>query len=59
MTWFIANIGTLIVAAVLLTVVIGIVRYMRKQKSKGSCCGGCSGCSHAGSCNIPPMEGKS
>ncbi len=54
-TWLMQNIGTIIVLAVLITVVTLIVRKMVKDKKsgKGSCsCGaGCGNCPMSGSCH--------
>ena len=41
----------LITLVVLALVVAGILLYLRKQKKNGGCCGGCSGCPHAGACH--------
>jgi len=39
-------IGGLIILAVILS-----IRKMRNDRKKGSCCGGCSGCSKAQGCS--------
>ena len=47
MTWFLNNIGTIIVSAILLAAIALIVRSMRKDKVQGkSSCGG--NCAHCG-----------
>lgn len=58
MTWLIANSGTILVLAILLTVVTAILFTMRRDRKRGrtACgvrCGGCGGsCSHcAGGCH--------
>ena len=50
--WFAANAGTLLVLAVLLAVVCGIVRSLRRRKGGCSCgCGGsCSSCPGCSTC---------
>ncbi|MBQ7147517.1 MAG: FeoB-associated Cys-rich membrane protein [Pseudobutyrivibrio sp.] len=57
-SWITANIGTIVVAAVLLLIVAGVVRSMIKDRKNGcSSCGcGCSGCS--GSCSCESTESK-
>lgn len=52
-SWIISNGGTLLVSAVLIAVVAGIVRKMRKDKKQGkSCCGGdCGHCGMGCSCH--------
>lgn len=48
-----ANLGTIIVAAVLIIILVGIVLKIRKDKKngKGCSCGcGCEGCPSAGMC---------
>ena len=46
----------LITLLILALVVAGIVWYLRRQKKNGSCCGGCSGCPHAGACHPQKEE---
>lgn len=51
--WISANIGTIIVLAVLAVIVAGIIYKMVKDKknNKSSCGCNCSGCSMSGSCH--------
>lgn len=53
MSWIFQNLGTIVVLAVLLAVVIGVVRYMRKEKAAGksSCGAGCAHCALHGKCH--------
>ena len=46
----------LITLVVLALVVAGILLHLRKQKKNGGCCGGCSGCPHAGACHPENKE---
>lgn len=49
LTWLSANFSTLLISLVLFAVVISIVRYLIRQKKQGKhtcgCSGGCAGCS--------------
>ena len=47
------NLGTILVSAVLLVIVIAIVRYLIRQKKQGksSCGAGCAHCANAGCCH--------
>lgn len=62
MLQFIAdNIGTIVISALLLAVVIGIIANMAKKKAKGesmSCGCGCSGCPSASICHDQTGRGK-
>ena len=51
MTWLIANSGTILVLAILLTVVTAILFTMRRDRKRGrtACGGSCSHC--AGGCH--------
>ena len=51
--WIAQNLGTIVISAVLLVVVIAIVRYLIRQKKQGksSCGAGCAHCSNAGCCH--------
>lgn len=51
--FLIANLGTIIISAILIAVVFLIIRYLYKNKKKGKslCAGGCSGCPMAGKCH--------
>lgn len=53
LTWLWANIGTLIVSAILITVITMVIVKLIKDKKKGkSSCGcGCSNCAMSGTCN--------
>ena len=48
--WIAQNLGTILVSAVLLVIVIAIVRYLIRQKKQGksSCGAGCAHCANAG-----------
>ena len=54
-TWIIANIGTIIICAVLLAIVAAIVIYLIRRKRQGrsmTCdCGHCASCPMSGSCH--------
>lgn len=51
--WISANIGTILISLVLLTVVALIIRSMvhDKKQVKSSCGGNCAGCAACGSCH--------
>lgn len=53
MTWFLNNIGTIIVSAILLAAIALVVRSMRKDKAQGksSCGGSCAHCAMHGKCH--------
>lgn len=60
--WISANIGTIIVCAILIAVVALLIWSMIRDKKKGkSSCGcGCSSCALSGSCHdTAPKEKKS
>ena len=48
--WIAQNLGTILISAVLLVIVIAIVRYLIRQKKQGksSCGAGCEDCANAG-----------
>ena len=55
--WLGANIGTILICAVILAVVALLVWSLIRDKKKGkSCCGGCSGCSMNGVCHSNPQK---
>ena len=61
--WLSANIGTLIICIILLTIVALIVRYLLRQKKQGkSSCGcGCAHCAMQGVCHSgaqPQAKGR-
>ncbi len=50
--WFMGNLGTIIISALLILMVVCIIRVMIRDKKAGkhSCggkCGACGGCSHS------------
>lgn len=51
--WIAQNLGTILISAVLLVIVIAIVRYLIRQKKQGksSCSAGCAHCANAGCCH--------
>lgn len=51
--WIAQNLGTILISAVLLVIVIAVVRYLIRQKKQGkSSCGvGCAHCANAGCCH--------
>lgn len=53
LTWLSANIGTIIVSAILIAVITMVIVKLVKDKKKGkSSCGcGCSNCAMSGTCN--------
>lgn len=62
LAWLQANIGTIIVCAVLVAVLTAIVIHLinNKRKGKNSCsCGcGCSGCAMKDTCHVPAKDKK-
>ena len=54
-TWITANIGTIIICAILLAIVAAIVIYLIRRKRQGrsmTCdCGHCASCPMSGSCH--------
>ncbi len=56
MNWFAENLGTVVVAVVLIAVVVFVTRKMIRDKNEGrSSCGcGCASCPMAGSCHKKP-----
>lgn len=60
--WLTANIGTIIICAILIAIIALLIYSMIRDKKKGkSFCGcGCSSCALSGSChNTAPKEKKS
>lgn len=64
-TWLAANMGTILVCALLVAMVVGLICLLVRDKKKGksSCCGGCNGCAMQGSChgghpNEPPEDAR-
>jgi hypothetical protein len=53
LTWFSANLGTILVGLLLVAIVAFILHGMYRDKKRGktSCGCGCSGCPHSGSCH--------
>lgn len=53
MTWFINNIGTIIVAAVVfgIAALIIVKHFKNKKAGKSSCAGGCADCPLNGKCH--------
>ena len=53
--WIAQNLGTIVISAVLLVIVIAIVRYLIRQKKQGksSCGAGCAHCANSGCCRHP------
>lgn len=51
--WFSANVGTILISALLLVVVTAIVIYLVRQKraGKSSCGAGCAHCAMHGQCH--------
>lgn len=51
--WFSANLGTILISALLLVVVTAIVIYLVRQKraGKSSCGAGCAHCAMHGQCH--------
>ena len=51
--WIAQNLGTILISAVLLVIVIAIVRYLIRQKKQGksSCGAGCAHCAMHGQCH--------
>ncbi len=52
-TWISSNIGTIIVAAILIAIVVAIIRSTIKDRRSGktSCGCGCANCAMAGQCH--------
>lgn len=51
LAWLTANLGTIIICAVLIAVVALLIYSLIRDKKKGkSSCGGCSGCAFSDSC---------
>lgn len=52
MEWISANISTIVVSMLILSIVMLVIRKMAKDKKKGitSCGTSCSGCAMSGSC---------
>ena len=52
LSWLTANLGTILISAVLLAIVILIVVYLLRQKKAGksSCGAGCAHCAMHGQC---------
>ncbi len=53
LSWLTANLGTILISAVLLAIVILIVVYLLRQKKAGksSCGAGCAHCAMHGQCH--------
>lgn len=53
LSWISSNIATILISLVLISIVVGIIIVMRKDKKKGrsSCNGSCGHCPMAGKCN--------
>lgn len=53
MSWLISNLGTIIVSAILLGIIVAIVviQVKHKKQGKSSCSCGCAGCAHAQACH--------
>ena len=53
LAWIAQNLGTILISAVLLVIVIAIVRYLIRQKKQGrSSCGcNCAHCAMHGQCH--------
>lgn len=50
LAWITENLGTIVVSLVLILLVAGAIRTIRKEKKHGrSCCGG--NCAHCGACS--------
>lgn len=50
LTWLAENIGTIVIAAILLAVIVGIAVHLLRQKKQGKSPCGC-GCSTCPSCD--------
>jgi hypothetical protein len=52
LTWLTANLGTVLIALLLLLIVAGVIIKLRKDKKKGvsSCGGNCAHCAMCGAC---------
>ncbi len=53
LTWFVENMATIIISAVLIIVAVAVIASMVRDKRKGkSSCGcGCQGCAMRGACH--------
>ena len=52
LSWLAANIGTIVICAIIVAIVVLLVWSLIRDKKKGkTCCGGCSGCSMSGVCH--------
>lgn len=53
MQWFIDNLGTIIISLVLVSMVVGIILSMRRDKKQGksSCGGNCNHCAMGCACH--------
>ena len=51
--WIVQNIGTIVISAILLAIVVAVVRYLIRQKKQGknSCGANCAHCANACSCH--------
>lgn len=58
--WIVANIGSIIVVAVLAVIVTAIIVNMirNKKRGKSSCGCGCDGCAFSGSCHSVASKSK-
>ncbi len=58
LTWFVENMATIIISAILVLVVAAILVSMvrSKRKGKSSCGCGCAGCAMNGACHPPKPE---
>ena len=61
MEWIISNLGTIVVALVVLTLLTFLVVYMiiRKKQGKSSCSCGCSSCPNAQICHTKTKQNDS
>lgn len=52
-SWFTSNFGTILVGAILLSVVVGVIAVMRRDRSQGKtpCGHGCDHCAMHGQCH--------
>lgn len=53
LSWFVQNLATILISAVLLALVTAVLAGMVKSRKKGKsgCCGGCAGCAMNGCCH--------
>jgi len=60
MTWFAANLGTILVTLAVIAVVAVIITRMVKEKKQGksSCSHGCSNCAMHGRCHMAQTRAK-